>query len=359
MIETLNSVIPVSKTRVCVRHLYNNFKKQWPGKAYKDLVWAAARSYTEPEFRKFMEEIKNLDEAAYKYLMSQEPSTWSRHGFCIQTKCDMLLNNVCETFNSYILPAREMSVISMSEWIRRKLMNRFVSKRECIGKYKHMFTPYAIKVIEAAKEEGTRHCEVWWGGGNRYEVLRRGETDVVNIETKSCTCRKWELTGIPCAHAMACITKNRLQYDEYVDPFYSKETYLRTYNDIIQPMPGSNQYEVSGMVQPLPPKYIVQPGRPKKHARRREEGEEVPSKVKKIRIVGQTKCSNCGQPGHYRNKCSSPSMTPGSSGTKKQAGRPKNTATVVIGARKKKYIKKVTFQIFSTTTDKYTFCYFC
>ena len=81
LIEALSEIVPMADTRVCVRHLHNNFKKQWPGKGFKDAVWAAARASTIPEFEDAMNIIKAMDPKAERYLMQQSPSTWSLHAF--------------------------------------------------------------------------------------------------------------------------------------------------------------------------------------------------------------------------------------------------------------------------------------
>jgi hypothetical protein len=45
-------------------------------------------------------------------------------------KCDMLMNNHSEVFNSYFLEAREMPMLSMFETIFYKIMHRIVSKQK-------------------------------------------------------------------------------------------------------------------------------------------------------------------------------------------------------------------------------------
>ncbi|KAL8470907.1 hypothetical protein ACS0TY_033476 [Phlomoides rotata] len=42
----------------------------------------------------------------------------------------MLLNNVCESFNSCILEARDKPIISMLEWLRQWMMTRFQECRD-------------------------------------------------------------------------------------------------------------------------------------------------------------------------------------------------------------------------------------
>ncbi|KAI8535722.1 hypothetical protein RHMOL_Rhmol10G0195600 [Rhododendron molle] len=46
LVETFNQMLPSVDHRFCVRHMYANFKLLYKGKDLKDLLWAAARSYT-------------------------------------------------------------------------------------------------------------------------------------------------------------------------------------------------------------------------------------------------------------------------------------------------------------------------
>lgn len=87
-----------------------------------------------------MDRIKAMYVEAYDYLMKDNPTSWSRHRFNPTLKCDILLNNMCESFNAWVLPSHEMPVLSMMEWIRRQLMNCFNKKQESMVGYMHKFT---------------------------------------------------------------------------------------------------------------------------------------------------------------------------------------------------------------------------
>ena len=73
LIEALHDVVPMADTRVCMRHMYNNFKVKWPGKTFKDTLWAAAKVSNQADFDFAMEEMKKLDEGAYNYLLRANP----------------------------------------------------------------------------------------------------------------------------------------------------------------------------------------------------------------------------------------------------------------------------------------------
>ncbi|GMY22080.1 hypothetical protein FCV25MIE_17321 [Fagus crenata] len=64
--EVFKKFIPTADHRICVHHLYANFRDR--GKALKDKLWEAAAACTETEYLAAMEELKKIDEAAYNYL---------------------------------------------------------------------------------------------------------------------------------------------------------------------------------------------------------------------------------------------------------------------------------------------------
>nr|XP_011462203.1 PREDICTED: uncharacterized protein LOC101310015 [Fragaria vesca subsp. vesca] len=123
--EAFKIVVPMANHRWCVRHLYENFKKLHKGKALKDLLWSAARAPNNAKFETEMMKLKKLSKAAYNWLIGKDPRRWARCRFTSRLKCDMLLNNLCETLNSWILTARDQPILTMLEMIRCNLMRRY------------------------------------------------------------------------------------------------------------------------------------------------------------------------------------------------------------------------------------------
>ncbi|XP_062104408.1 uncharacterized protein LOC133815608 [Humulus lupulus] len=130
--NAIASVFEGAEVRNCVRHLHSNFKKDHPGLLLKQQLWAAAKATTIPEFQKRMRELRETSENAYNWLALKTPSEWSRSHFSEMVKCDMLLNNLCESFNAAIVDARDKPIITLLEKIRYWLMSRFFNKRERI-----------------------------------------------------------------------------------------------------------------------------------------------------------------------------------------------------------------------------------
>lgn len=120
LIGAVKDLFPKAKQRNCVRHMYQNFKQKHKGKALKDLVWNAARASNKMIFQKCMKELDQKDKAAREWFNNPERlfQSWTRALFRTNTKCDMLLNNLCESFNRYILDARDKAIITMLEMIK-------------------------------------------------------------------------------------------------------------------------------------------------------------------------------------------------------------------------------------------------
>ena len=59
---------------------------------------------------------------------------------------------------------------------------------------------------------------------------------------RTCTCRRWDLTGIPCQHALAVMREEGLKVEDYVDDFYSLAKYKKAYAETINPINGQNMW---------------------------------------------------------------------------------------------------------------------
>ena len=71
--------------------------------------------------------------------------------------------------------------------------------------------------------------QVVFNGGDEYEVKCGRKQFKVNIAGRTCGCSSWDLTGIPCCHAIYAIFDDGGQPEEYIDECYSKVKYLSTY----------------------------------------------------------------------------------------------------------------------------------
>ncbi|KAL9247900.1 hypothetical protein vseg_021280 [Gypsophila vaccaria] len=300
-----HSTTPNAEIRFCASHIRSNFSKNWSGEDYKQVFWRAVRSCTGAEFDRSMETMKIMSKEAYDYLAAIPTKNWSRHTFSTKTKSGILLNNYYESFNNVLKSCRDKPILTMMEWIRRYVIKMIFSKQEGVEKYQFNIMSNARKQLEVAAQQ-SRDCILLQSGRMEFEVDHKDDRFVVNLKERKCGCFKWDLTGIPCVHAFACIMKKRLDPESFVHEAYTKATYKNVYSHAIHPLLGPKQWEKTTHPQPTPPPFRKMPGRPIAKKRKRDQTEVV-SKVARKKLGNM--CSNCGGVGHYKKTpCKNPGV---------------------------------------------------
>ena len=168
------------------------------------------KSGNEREWKVAMIELEKANKEAAEWLSRIPPTLWSRSHFTGSSKCDILVNNLNESFNNYILEARELPIIGMLEWIRRRLMQRIQTKRSGMQKFQGEICPNIAEKIDK-NQRLSRTFVATWDGGHKYEVdCGPRKCVVVDLHEWTCTCGYFKLIGYPCAHACATIGVCRL-----------------------------------------------------------------------------------------------------------------------------------------------------
>nr|GLL49535.1 uncharacterized protein LOC109174707 [Ipomoea trifida] len=290
--------------RFCVRHMHANFVKDgFPGQLLKHKLWAICRATTIPEYLTKMEELRKLNPKAADWVSAREPHHYCRAFFSSFPNCDILLNNLCESWNSSILQFRENGIMTMCENIRVYLMVRMQQNRDNMKKHPLKICPKIMKLVEEAKDK-SNDCTAYRSKDDVYEVEDcYGRKYKVDLSQYHCSCRRWDLTGIPCSHSIAAIRRKGCIPEEYVNNCYTVESYLRSYEPAILPVTSSELWHKTGLPPPLPPKYKAQPGRPKRK-RRMGLTESATNQAGNKGKVGESKrCTVCGMKGHNKRRC--------------------------------------------------------
>lgn len=121
----------------------------------------------------------------------------------------------------------------MLECIRMYLMDRFTTRKKMGARMEDVFCPKIWNKLEKEKSK-IGECMVWEVGEWIYQVnTAQDEKFVVHLQDRTCSCKRWMLTGLLCSHVISVIEMTSKNVDSFVSSIFSKETTQQVYTPII------------------------------------------------------------------------------------------------------------------------------
>ncbi|KAL2934997.1 5-methylthioadenosine/S-adenosylhomocysteine deaminase [Bienertia sinuspersici] len=167
--------------------------------------------YNKTDFDDALEELKEKNPVAATAFKAYNPRLFCRAFMKETIKLDAITNNMAETFNGFIINARTKHLIHMMEDIRVALMKRMVVKRKEMEKHNSLLCPRIQSLLEKEKHKAS-YYEVIPSTDNSFNVIHDLDQVVVDIEKRTS--------------------------DQFVDHYYRREAYLRSYAGSIPPTEG-------------------------------------------------------------------------------------------------------------------------
>lgn len=283
--------------RYLTEQLVRDMKGQFSHEVKRILVedfYTAAHAPTHEGFQRCVEGIKNISVAAYNWIMQSEPDHWA-NAFFEGARYNHMTSNFGELFYSWASDAHELPITQMIDAIRSKVMELIYSRQTESNGWLRRLTP---SMEEKLEKEGLKvHTitgQVIILAGNRFEV--RGDTsETVDVDNWECSCKVWQLTGLPCSHAIAVIGCIHRDVYDYCSRYFTTESYRMTYSDSLHPITGLDGPFQKGSqlaVTVTPPPTRRPPGRP---TTKRVSSQDVGRR--------QLQCSRCKGTGHNKSTC--------------------------------------------------------
>ncbi|KAK1393578.1 hypothetical protein POM88_012634 [Heracleum sosnowskyi] len=211
---------------------------------------------------------------------------------------------------------RSLEKLPNSAWEKMKqldpeihdmLMMRIHQNRDAMARRNCIIVPRQKQILDEAIK-ASAGMRALWDGREKYVVKGNGSSCEVSLKHRSCSCRVWDLTGMPCSHAVTAIQESRQHPVEFVAHWFTKETYMKTYSNYIKVIRGEEFWDDVLGDTILPPVIVKKlKGRPKKQRRKeRWEGWEGWSvshgKYKRMSYCGRVMhCGYCREEGHKIN----------------------------------------------------------
>lgn len=325
--EAVPQVFEDSYHGLCLSHLLNDYEVQLeeliPEETLTEQVKQelidnlkqAAYAYKSEEFNGYIESIKVISNEVGQWILENQPELWANASFK-GLRHDSLSSSAPDLFNLWLgkVGRQEPTVIQIIDWIRCKLMEMLYMRRESSNAWSDIISPSVNqRLIQEQSSRSSCSLEVIPSTTNNvYEVRESsGITDmdtnadvvnIVNIETWECSCRKWQVSGLPCVHMIGVVERNAEEgggclYD-YCSKYFRTELYRLTYSESIIPIPDVGRPILVDSPQKYPLRTPRPPGRPKQR----------PIEPQRIISKRSVQCSKCKEYGHNKSTCKSPQI---------------------------------------------------
>ncbi|KAL4579186.1 hypothetical protein LXL04_015323 [Taraxacum kok-saghyz] len=292
----------------CLRYLSeklnNDLKTRFSHEARRLMVqdlYSAAFAPKIELFEQCVQDIKAISPEAYDWVLKSEPQHWA-NVFFDGIRYNHMTCNFGQLFYDWVAEAVELPITHMIDVLRGKLMELIYTRRVDSNRWTTTLTP---SMEEKVKSEGVkaRGFQVLGSESSVFEV--HGETvEMVDIGQWDCSCRGWQLTGLPCCHAVAVFEWSGRSVYDYCSRYFMAESYRKTYAESIYPVPDVegpvDGDEVAVVVTPPPAKRP--PGKPGRRAKMKQAGS-----LELIRR--QMQCSKCKGLGHNKKTCKEEEVT--------------------------------------------------
>ncbi|GJX94629.1 transposase, MuDR, MULE transposase domain protein [Tanacetum coccineum] len=300
IIQACATVFDNSFHGFCDRHLMMNCNLK--GKKLRGIFWKACKAYTTEDFDKAISELRGHRPEVVRKLEEAGFEKWSR-AYCPRSRYNYMTSNSVESINSLTRIVRRVPITMLVEYCRDLLQRWYCEKR-----HKYEEAPEnelcdwaAAKVYDRMLKSANwtvrpiDHLKL-------FQVFNKLEVHQVDLVAFQCSCRKWQLSGLPCGHVCAvCRVSGLTNCNLWAKPWFKKTTLKSTYQEMVYPLKDQKKWQAPNDLQlVLPPVMIKRPaGRPKNKKRilSTNESATIPS------------CTRCGMEGHNRNGCNQPFPT--------------------------------------------------
>ena len=277
--------------------LNKDLKGQFSHEARRFMIndfYAAAYASRLEIFQRCTENIKGISPEAFNWVIQSEPDHWS-NAFFGGARYNHMTSNFGQLFYNWVSEANDLPITQMVDVLRGKIMELIYSRRIDSSQWITKLTPSKEEKLQ--KDTSTaRSLQVLLSHGRTFEV--RGESiDIVDIDHWDCSCKEWQLSGLPCCHAIAVFDWiGRSPYD-YCSRYFTVESYRLAYAESIQPVPNVDRpVKMESAAQAgiivTPPPTKRPPGRPKM-----KQAGSIET------IKRQLQCSKCKGLGHNKKTC--------------------------------------------------------
>ncbi|KAK2655678.1 hypothetical protein Ddye_008730 [Dipteronia dyeriana] len=215
----VEKVFPNLFHSACAVHLEQKMVGHYgSNKELKQYFRRATRVYRESQYLQRMEQSAHINPEAAQYVTDVWIERWAR---------------------AYSPRKKELPITRVIDYIRGILQRWFHDRHTAALKLTTQLTT-AADVAIGVKDEEARYMWVYPITFYTFNVkvggLDGGLDGNVDLTTKTCTCKEFDVDQLPCAHALTCIRLRGFSFVDYCSSYYSIAFLATAYNVKIHPV---------------------------------------------------------------------------------------------------------------------------
>ncbi|XP_012831333.1 PREDICTED: uncharacterized protein LOC105952335 [Erythranthe guttata] len=294
ILEGVRQIFPDALHGYCYKHLTRNLQHRFRGVApnFRDAVLAqfanCAYAVTKEDFARCIQKLRATGgRKVCNFLDGIPKEKWANAHF-EGLRYGQMTSNGCESWNSQVGDERYLPITSLIDGIRMLLMEQLSDRLGDGNRWTTVLTESVDKKMRQLVDKG-RTWERKKSSETVYEVLSTPNA-VVDLRERVCSCKLWQINGLPCAHAAVVIFLEIGGGYEYIDKWFHRSTFVQSYSGSVGPfvrLDNDIAYSDIG-----PPEYHPSRGRPKRK-RIPSNGEFTSRKMR---------CSHCKEVGNHNKK---------------------------------------------------------
>ncbi|GJY67989.1 probable purine permease 11 [Tanacetum coccineum] len=153
----------------------------------------------------------------------------------------------------------------------------YFEHRQTADEHKRELTPWA----EAKLAQRIAKSATWTvrpAANYLYNVVDYYKNATVDLNTRTCSCGQWQLSGLPCGHLIAVMRHLRQSSaNQFAFSCFKTSVWRASYNEVIYDVGHPSEWDKpDGLITVLPPVMDKRlPGRPRNRDRFRSKGEQI------------------------------------------------------------------------------------
>ncbi|GJS41509.1 zinc finger, CCHC-type containing protein [Tanacetum coccineum] len=144
-----------------------------------------------------------------------------------------MTSNSAESVNALSRHSRKLPICMMIDWFIKSLQQWYFEHRQTADEHKHELTPWA----EAKLAQRIAKSATWTvrpAANYLYNVVDYYKNATVDLNTRTCSCGQWQLSGLPCGHLIVVMRHLRQSSaNQFAFSCFKTSVWRASYNEVI------------------------------------------------------------------------------------------------------------------------------